>query len=201
MTVVIPSASVNGSKQREWRERGQPTHYPIILTTAAATSLRNSGAETAPTLQGGGGWAMLRHFSSRCSARLPFLAAAFFSNDLSFLSPSAISSIPSSPLIRLSTPLCPPADGQGSPLLLRRGLAGDIGGGSSAARLMESLADGRDQAMESSAAVAGSSQEVQLKLEELNWDHSFVRELPGDPRTDTIPREVLLVWFYLVFRI
>ncbi|KAG6422347.1 hypothetical protein SASPL_118915 [Salvia splendens] len=32
---------------------------------------------------------------------------------------------------------------------------------------------------------------VNLKLEELKWDHSFVRELPGDPRTDSIPREVL----------
>lgn len=31
---------------------------------------------------------------------------------------------------------------------------------------------------------------VKLKLEELNWDHSFVRELPGDPRTDIMPREV-----------
>ncbi|XP_060196677.1 uncharacterized protein LOC132625995 [Lycium barbarum] len=30
-----------------------------------------------------------------------------------------------------------------------------------------------------------------LKLEELNWDHSFVRELPPDPRTDTLQREVL----------
>ncbi|KAF8040049.1 hypothetical protein BT93_B2310 [Corymbia citriodora subsp. variegata] len=30
-----------------------------------------------------------------------------------------------------------------------------------------------------------------LKLEDLNWDHSFVRELPGDTRTDTFPREVL----------
>lgn len=29
-----------------------------------------------------------------------------------------------------------------------------------------------------------------LRLEDLNWDHSFVRVLPGDPRTDTIPREV-----------
>jgi hypothetical protein len=29
-----------------------------------------------------------------------------------------------------------------------------------------------------------------LRLEDLNWDHSFVRALPGDPRTDTIPREV-----------
>lgn len=33
---------------------------------------------------------------------------------------------------------------------------------------------------------------VRLKLEDLNWDNSFVRELPGDPRTDTIPREVSL---------
>ncbi|OVA19366.1 Uncharacterized protein family UPF0061 [Macleaya cordata] len=33
---------------------------------------------------------------------------------------------------------------------------------------------------------------VNLKqLEDLNWDHSFVRELPGDPRTDSIPRQVL----------
>ncbi|KZV44359.1 selenoprotein O [Dorcoceras hygrometricum] len=31
---------------------------------------------------------------------------------------------------------------------------------------------------------------VKLKLEELRWDHSFVRELPGDPRTDLIPRQV-----------
>ncbi|XP_024983885.1 uncharacterized protein LOC112519822 isoform X1 [Cynara cardunculus var. scolymus] len=32
---------------------------------------------------------------------------------------------------------------------------------------------------------------VKLKLEDLNWDHSFVRELPSDPRTDIISREVL----------
>eukprot|EP01018_Ginkgo_biloba_P033232 Gb_08627 [translate_table: standard] len=30
-----------------------------------------------------------------------------------------------------------------------------------------------------------------LKLEELNWDNSFVRELPGDTRTDGPPRQVL----------
>ncbi|XP_038697097.1 protein adenylyltransferase SelO-like [Tripterygium wilfordii] len=30
-----------------------------------------------------------------------------------------------------------------------------------------------------------------LKLEDLNWDHSFVRELPGDQRSDTIPRQVM----------
>ncbi|KAK4373795.1 hypothetical protein RND71_004472 [Anisodus tanguticus] len=32
---------------------------------------------------------------------------------------------------------------------------------------------------------------VKLNVEELNWDNSFVRELPGDPRTDSIPRQVL----------
>ncbi|KAL5976877.1 hypothetical protein ACLOJK_021212 [Asimina triloba] len=32
---------------------------------------------------------------------------------------------------------------------------------------------------------------VRLRLEDLKWDHSFVGELPGDPRTDLIPREVL----------
>lgn len=30
-------------------------------------------------------------------------------------------------------------------------------------------------------------------LEDLNWDNSFVRELPSDPRTDPFPREVKLV--------
>ncbi|KAK9941312.1 hypothetical protein M0R45_017920 [Rubus argutus] len=36
---------------------------------------------------------------------------------------------------------------------------------------------------------------ARLKLEDLNWDNSFVRELPGDPRTDTFPREVLHACF------
>lgn len=35
-------------------------------------------------------------------------------------------------------------------------------------------------------------QSHKLKLEDLNWDHSFVRELPPDPRTDPLPREVFL---------
>lgn len=33
---------------------------------------------------------------------------------------------------------------------------------------------------------------VKLKLEDLNWDHSFVRELPGDPLTDITSREVVI---------
>jgi serine/tyrosine/threonine adenylyltransferase len=36
----------------------------------------------------------------------------------------------------------------------------------------------------------GAGAPRRLVLEELPWDHSFVRELPGDPRSDTIPREV-----------
>lgn len=53
-----------------------------------------------------------------------------------------------------------------------------------AAASVESLADGlRNQTL-------GSQNRVLLRLEDLNWDHSFVRELPGDPRTDPIPRQV-----------
>lgn len=44
--------------------------------------------------------------------------------------------------------------------------------------------DLRDQSLEDKGRKKG------LKLEDLSWDHSFVRELPGDPRTDTFPREV-----------
>ncbi|GFP99842.1 30S ribosomal protein s11 chloroplastic [Phtheirospermum japonicum] len=37
---------------------------------------------------------------------------------------------------------------------------------------------------------------VKLKLEELKWDHSFIRELPGDLRSDLTPREMYGVgWF------
>lgn len=34
------------------------------------------------------------------------------------------------------------------------------------------------------------NKKVKLSLEDLNWDHSFVRELPGDPQSDPIPRQV-----------
>ncbi|KAG8495249.1 hypothetical protein CXB51_012946 [Gossypium anomalum] len=34
------------------------------------------------------------------------------------------------------------------------------------------------------------NKKVKLSLEDLNWDHSFVRELPGDPQSDSIPRQV-----------
>ncbi|KAJ8770830.1 hypothetical protein K2173_021745 [Erythroxylum novogranatense] len=45
--------------------------------------------------------------------------------------------------------------------------------------------DLKNQSLDSTDARA------KLKLEELNWDHSFVRELPGDPRTINLPRQVL----------
>ncbi|KAL7126844.1 hypothetical protein ABFS83_14G213400 [Erythranthe nasuta] len=50
---------------------------------------------------------------------------------------------------------------------------------------------GRDSADNGAQIDSVSPNRVKLKLEELKWDHSFVRELPGDPRTDLIPREVL----------
>ncbi|KAL9234755.1 hypothetical protein vseg_009586 [Gypsophila vaccaria] len=39
-------------------------------------------------------------------------------------------------------------------------------------------------------AVMASGQRLRT-LEDLNWDHSFVRELPADPRSDNLPRQVL----------
>lgn len=67
--------------------------------------------------------------------------------------------------------------------------------GGSRSHSMESKTEARDPAAESRAALADGGKGVRLKLEEFNWDHSFVRELPGDPRSDTIPRQVLLLPF------
>ena len=56
---------------------------------------------------------------------------------------------------------------------------------------VDSLADGlRNQSL-------GSENRALLKLEELNWDHSFVRELPGDPRADPNPRQVRVRSIYV----
>ncbi|XVE60075.1 hypothetical protein DITRI_Ditri05aG0097500 [Diplodiscus trichospermus] len=50
---------------------------------------------------------------------------------------------------------------------------------------VDSVADGlKNQSLR-------EQENVRLSLEDLNWDHSFVRELPGDPRSDSIPRQVL----------
>ncbi|KAK9129023.1 hypothetical protein Syun_017820 [Stephania yunnanensis] len=53
-----------------------------------------------------------------------------------------------------------------------------------ASSAVDSVAEGlRNQRLE--------SEKARLKIEDLNWDHSFVRELPGDSRSDVMPREVL----------
>ncbi|KAJ8759941.1 hypothetical protein K2173_010797 [Erythroxylum novogranatense] len=54
--------------------------------------------------------------------------------------------------------------------------------------------DLRNQSLESADVDRGkgkSDLRVKLKLEDLNWDHSFVRELPGDSITSNLSREVL----------
>ncbi|KAJ6804018.1 uncharacterized protein M6B38_186125 [Iris pallida] len=85
-----------------------------------------------------------------------------------------------------------------SPGRIRR-FASFAGEGSAGVKPMESPAAAATT--ESSPAVAGNcsgdggEDRRWKKLEELNWDHSFVRELPGDPRSDTIPREVLHVCY------
>lgn len=41
---------------------------------------------------------------------------------------------------------------------------------------------------------------VKLKLEDLNWDHSFVRELPCDPLNDIVSREVIFLLLAIKFQ-
>lgn len=52
---------------------------------------------------------------------------------------------------------------------------------------VDSITDGLKQ-----QSLSDEDKRVKLSLEDLNWDHSFVRELPGDTRTDVIPRQVNL---------
>ncbi|WVZ81285.1 hypothetical protein U9M48_028678 [Paspalum notatum var. saurae] len=75
--------------------------------------------------------------------------------------------------------LLPRAGAQRRPLL--RGMASAAAPGSQAAA---------EPAPVGTAGEGGAGPR-RLALEELPWDHSFVRELPGDPRSDAIPREVL----------
>ncbi|TVU11417.1 hypothetical protein EJB05_45003, partial [Eragrostis curvula] len=56
---------------------------------------------------------------------------------------------------------------------------------------MASVAGGAPAASPAAGSGAVGEAPRRLALEELPWDHTFVRELPGDPRSDTIPREVL----------
>lgn len=66
---------------------------------------------------------------------------------------------------------------------------------------VDSVAEGlKNQSLNNDDRVDGGSSinhATKKKLEDLNWDNSFVRELPGDPRTDIIPREVLFLCFEL----
>ncbi|KAL0459284.1 UNVERIFIED_CONTAM: protein adenylyltransferase SelO [Sesamum latifolium] len=71
---------------------------------------------------------------------------------------------------------------------------GDSSPVTTAATTVDSIADGlKNQCLDGNNHNEDtvSQNRGKLKLEELNWDHSFVRELPGDPRTDLTPREVL----------
>ena len=58
---------------------------------------------------------------------------------------------------------------------------------------VDSVADGlKNQSLteQDNDNINNQNKNVKLSLEDLNWDHSFVRELPGDPRSDSIPRQV-----------
>ncbi|KAF3514640.1 hypothetical protein F2Q69_00000517 [Brassica cretica] len=67
---------------------------------------------------------------------------------------------------------------------------------SSSFRLMDSSAASSptsetDSLGEETQSQTDEGDKIKRKLEEFNWDHSFVKELPGDPRSDVISRKVL----------
>lgn len=66
---------------------------------------------------------------------------------------------------------------------------------SSSFRLMDSSAASSptpvtDSLGEETQSQTDEGDKIKRKLEEFNWDHSFVKELPGDPRSDVISRKV-----------
>ncbi|XP_073010398.1 uncharacterized protein [Typha latifolia] len=140
---------------------------------------------------------MLLHLSSLPSLRFPSSTALSKTllPLLSFSNPVSLSP-PLSSLRRFRSPtLLLPSDWCRSPIhrLSRAGFA--AGERISGVAPMESTAADSPVTAAADASRLGDGslreERVSLTLEELNWDHSFVRELPGDPRTDKMPREVL----------
>ncbi|KAL6604820.1 hypothetical protein ACP70R_042764 [Stipagrostis hirtigluma subsp. patula] len=94
-------------------------------------------------------------------------------------------SAPLSPSSPRALRLPPPSP---TPLLRRRLIRRPLLRGMASA----AAAGGEAPAAPVEAPPAGEgARRPRLTLEELAWDNSFVRELPGDPRSDAIPREVL----------
>ncbi|XP_062228816.1 uncharacterized protein LOC133926763 [Phragmites australis] len=100
-----------------------------------------------------------------------------------FILPVPFASLSRSPSSRgLRVPPPPPHRGTCRRPLLR-GMASVAAAGGSA--------PASSPAAETSSGGVGAAAPLRLTLEELAWDHSFVRELPSDPRSDAMPREVL----------
>lgn len=57
-------------------------------------------------------------------------------------------------------------------------------------RGMASSATGEAAPAAGTSGAGEASARPRRALEELAWDETFVRELPGDPRSDNIPRQV-----------
>ncbi|XP_058073429.1 uncharacterized protein LOC131222395 isoform X2 [Magnolia sinica] len=126
------------------------------------------------------------------TARLPILS----SSNPPHLFPSIRRKPPSSPSIRRKPPFFP-ADSLISPFVSQPPVAFNAGKAfSSSVSIDFSPKDGAQGMEPLTSADRGqdtnlSNGSVRSKIEDLNWDHSFVRELPGDSRTDAIPRQVL----------
>lgn len=68
---------------------------------------------------------------------------------------------------------------------------------SSFRRMESSPASETDSLGEDTQNQTDEGDKIKRKLEEFNWDHSFVNELPGDPRSDVISRKVITTFLWL----
>jgi len=102
-------------------------------------------------------------------------------------------------VLTLTSCICFPRLLYQNSLLLRRGGGGIRkfhlypGSGIVRCRMMDSPEKGLSAPLLDSVTQEFKNQSLVQKkreLEDLNWDNSFVRDLPSDPRTDPFPREV-----------
>ncbi|KAL5983367.1 hypothetical protein ACLOJK_017451 [Asimina triloba] len=173
------------SSPRIHRSYSSPAASTIHLPFAArpAERERGSGKNTRKT-------AMLAHFSFQRTAACKPLFPLLFSSD----------SFPFSPSLRRKTPqplrrvlLSFPVGRRESSSVSSTSPACEAGKAFSSSLPVDFPP--KDGVTEPVASVdGGTGSRGRLKLEELSWDHSFVRELPGDPRTDAIPRQDTLCY-------
>ncbi|WCJ36985.1 Protein adenylyltransferase SelO [Euphorbia peplus] len=123
---------------------------------------------------------LLSHFSPKSSSLRPLISLSSSSS-----SSSPFFNFRFYPSSFLKSPLYPPP-----PLLCRISRRSSTSSTGTAPMDSSSLSvDSVTDDLKNQSLLSDDSK-LKLSLEDLNWDNSFVRELPADSRTDAIPRQV-----------